>query len=302
MPRGYRNAIFAVVGIVLISLLAAAIAYAILKPEPPKFAGEEGYQEISRTYQAGDPGCQPSALKSLKPKQAERRKYACADAAEQHRFNANNLIEYRRAADAADASARFSYQQTRITVVGALLGIMTMAAAIIAAVFAGMAAYETNRGANAAENALEETDRPHMLLTEMKIDGLQLLPREEQLNLTYKFINHGKGPAWMQKVGVYLVLCDIGEVVEIDDTSIVLNATNWTIAPDNWYGTTKPTVVTVPVEKQNSVIAGTTDLFVIIWITYLDSGKRLHEHRIVMQYQTINDRLIPVNSPYWRYT
>jgi hypothetical protein len=155
MPRGYRNAIIAAVGIVILATLFSTAAFILFRPASPNLVGEVRYQAQERQRETAVTDCQPTALKILEPKQAEARKNTCTDAAELHRYNASNLIEYRRAADAAEASARFSYDQARVSVLGVVLGIATMAAAVIAAVFAGMAAYGTSRGAKATEASLK---------------------------------------------------------------------------------------------------------------------------------------------------
>lgn len=150
MSRGYRSFVLAAVAC-LIS--ATAIGF-FLQPEKPNLAGDRSYREQATSYRAGGSECEPAALERLSGRKRVRKSEACQEAEEQHRESTNQLIEARRASDAADAQAIAAYKQTGIAAWGLGAGIVTLFAALGAAVFAERAAHHTMRGAVAAEQDL----------------------------------------------------------------------------------------------------------------------------------------------------
>ena len=139
MPRGYRLFFAAAFG----CLIAALLIGWRLQPEKPNLAGDSGYREESTSYRAGGADCDPFKVSSLPVRLRQRKADACAEAKEQERKAANNLIEARRAASAADASSIAAYQQAGIAAWGLGASIVTLFAAIAAAVFAERAAFHT---------------------------------------------------------------------------------------------------------------------------------------------------------------
>src|SRR5438270_1946126 len=98
----------------VIAVVLAVIFGALLRPTKPKLAGDSGYQEQPTSYRAGGSSCEPAKIRALPAKLRSRKADACAEAEEQHRRDTNSLIENRRAAVAADASAIYAYAQARI--------------------------------------------------------------------------------------------------------------------------------------------------------------------------------------------
>ena len=150
MLRGYRDTIAPAFGV---AIAGAVLAWA-LYPEKPQLTGNIARQEQRSTYRAGGPDCLPSEIAALRGQERVRRAAVCQEAEEQYRLTTNDLVQQRRAADAADASAVLTYQQTRIAAWGVFLGFITMAAAIAAAWFARRAAIATEIAAKHAEQAL----------------------------------------------------------------------------------------------------------------------------------------------------
>lgn len=149
MPRSYRDFILTAVGIVA----SAAILSWLLYPERPQLAGEPTRQEQQPGYRAGGPDCLLAEIADLRGRERARRTVTCQEAEEQHRLAANDLVQQRRAADAANASAVLSYEQTRIAAWGVFLGFITMASAIAAAWFARRAAVATEETVKIAQEA-----------------------------------------------------------------------------------------------------------------------------------------------------
>jgi hypothetical protein len=174
----------------LAGLIALAFGYA-LQPEKPHLSGDGGYREQAGTYNAGGASCEPAQIETLPSGVRERKAEACADAKEQHRTATNGVIEARRAADAADASAVAAYDQARIAAWGMGVGIVTLIAAVFAAAFAASASHHTRRGADAAHDA----NRPWL---EVEIAGQgPLISANGDLSMRIELLltNHGRSPA-----------------------------------------------------------------------------------------------------------
>ncbi len=141
---GYRGVVLAVAGLVLL-ILGLAVGWS-LQPRQPELTSNASYQTIAADYKPGGRNCEPSRLKEL-PSDRERAKHTetCQEAAEQHRLTSNDLIQQRRAADAANAMAILTYEQTGIAAWGMALGFVTMGAAIAAAFYARSAAVHSNQ-------------------------------------------------------------------------------------------------------------------------------------------------------------
>lgn len=154
MPTSYRDIIAPAFGV---GIAGAVLAWA-LYPEEPKLTGNIARQEQQPGYRAGGPDCLPSEIANLRGRKRARRTVTCQEAEEQYRLAANDLVQQRRAADAADASAVLTYQQTRIAAWGVFLGFVTMAAAIAAAWFARRAAVATEETVGLARDSVEGAD------------------------------------------------------------------------------------------------------------------------------------------------
>lgn len=96
---------------------------------------------------------------------ADRERQACADKAEQYRLQTNDLIQQTRAANAAEAQTNLAAQAAWTAFFQTLGGLLTLAAAIAAAIYARVAAQETRNGAAAARDTLDYTQ----LVTDLQL-------------------------------------------------------------------------------------------------------------------------------------
>lgn len=158
MFRGYRIQILAAFGLALLAL-SGFLTWG-LYPEQPEISGEIGYQENREAYYPGGRDCQPTEINRLIGGKRTERAIACDEKAENHRLQSNDLIQQRRAAQAAEASAISAYYQARIAAWGLLLGGITMGAAIAAAFYARSAAVHTETAAK----MFLEAERAHLLV------------------------------------------------------------------------------------------------------------------------------------------
>jgi hypothetical protein len=194
--------------------IVALILGIALQPQQPNLAGDRGYQEQTSSYRAGGAGCEPEKIKALPIQMRERKAYACEDTQDQHREAANNFMEIRRSAIAAEASAVATSNQARIEAWGAAIGFLTLMAAAAAALFAKKAADHTDRSAKAAEDLLAHeksnsvaVNRP-WLLPERVSNGLVQatpeLPDDAGMYFQITLRNFGSRPATKT-----FVFCDL---------------------------------------------------------------------------------------------
>jgi hypothetical protein len=195
MPRGYRYVIIAAVG----CLACAGLFGWLLQPEKPKFSFNRSYEAVSATYQAGGASCQPTAIDRLPRRKRQAKTDACNETKEQHRQAASSLVEARRQADAADAGTILAYKQTGIAGWGTAVGLLTLFAALTAAIFAERAAHHTKRSADSAIQANQAArawivlqDHAHNRLQNSSINGM-LVSDGYIIKPTYR--NAGSTPA-----------------------------------------------------------------------------------------------------------
>ena len=155
MPRGNWRIIVAVVGFVIgVFFVGTTLAW-VLWPGAPDLPDYGWHDTATSDYQPGGSRCSPANINRLGThSESSGERQACEDAAEQHRLQANDLIQQTRAADAASQGVWVAYWQSKATVFGLIVGFFTLAAAAAAAYFAKLAADETKRSANSAIDAL----------------------------------------------------------------------------------------------------------------------------------------------------
>ena len=173
-------------------LAAASIVGLALQPQKPRLAGDAGYQEDHPAYRPGGSNCEPASVERLKGAERLRRADACQEAAEQHRLQANDLIQQRRAANAAEASAAFAYQQTRIGAWGLALGFVTMFAAIAAAMYARDAAQEAKRAADETKRSADAFINAERAWLFVESSGTRASPDATTVNVEINGILRGR--------------------------------------------------------------------------------------------------------------
>jgi hypothetical protein len=226
---GHWSVIAALVGIAAI----IAAARVTLEPGQPDIAVGENLQHENTKYRPGGPQCDPQWLAQIAGIEANGIRQACAEAAEEHRLKANDLIQQTRSANAAN-------EQARIARVGAFFGILTFIAAVVAASFAGFAAFETRIAARAALGAEAATrdandisrqaylaDNRPWLSMDTDISILRISDDEADAAGTVTIRNHGSTPAILADLDCHLLIGqplyeELGEHVEMLATLIRL--------------------------------------------------------------------------------
>lgn len=213
MSRSDWGLIAAAIGVLV---FAGAIALA-LYPEQPNLTGNTGYQTQAAGYRAGGPDCQPSEVDRLTGGDLSRRGINCKEAEEQHRLQTDDLMQQRRAADAADASAVFSFQQTRIGAIGAAFGLITMFAAIGAAWYARDAA--TAAKANLAhDRKVSDKELRPWISVKVKISLFDMNATNLKINYDAICTNIGQTPAYnVQVSGTLRHLTDETYIESVDE-------------------------------------------------------------------------------------
>lgn len=188
MSKSVRGFLLAALG----AFTAAVALWLFLAPtQPALYTGNDSYQPQA-TYRPGGTACDPARLNRLKNQEAVNERHRCEEAAEEYRLKVDDLRQQTRAADAAQRSSQLAVDQTRLLLLGTLLGGLTLIAAFAAANFA-------RRAAVAAENTLvhqKETGvhelRPYLHIEEMGFGNSDVLATRPDLILKIK--NFGSTP------------------------------------------------------------------------------------------------------------
>ena len=166
-----------VVVAIVVAVIASSALLAALYPEQPNLSGNVGSREKDSAYRAGGSVCDQSQVDVALGWERFRRAKACREAEEEHRLKANDLIQQQRAAHAAETSAVYAFQQTRIAAWALFLGGFTLIAASVAAYFAREAASHAGTAARQAIDANEIAKanshwqiRPYLTFKEGKVE------------------------------------------------------------------------------------------------------------------------------------
>lgn len=183
----------------------------------------------------------------------------------------------------------------------AISGFLTLLAAIAAAFYARNAAVHTERSADIAGKALDETDRPYMLLTILRINFKE--PNiDGSYPFEYRFTNHGKGPAWIKAFGIETNFITQEQVFSPENNDWQIKLKNWPIPPGNWYGSTEPGSITLDTAKVSATLEGSVICYAVCHLAYSDDRKRIHELTTVQTYRLSDGIFEPVEHPLNKYT
>jgi hypothetical protein len=145
MLKNHWRAIIAFVGYLAIS----GILWVNLRPAPPSVPAYQHLLARNSTYYPGGVACRPTQSTARAGGRKSRiDSDFCKEASEQYRLQTGNLLQQTRIADASWASADLSYRQTAIALTSAIVGLFTLLAAVIAALYA-------KRAAEAAEQSIK---------------------------------------------------------------------------------------------------------------------------------------------------
>ncbi|MCK8457036.1 hypothetical protein [Sphingomonas faeni] len=175
-PQGSNSLMQRVLWYVLAALLGSVLLIAstwVIYPQAPKLTPDNAFKQEVARFRPGGQRCQAEVIRRLKiPSRIERRAADCLDAEQKQRDQSNSILEARRAADAASASAVSAFEQTRIAALSLSLGALTMIAAIAAAWYARQAA----EGTKQSNVAYQSAARPVVVisLANFKIEALWL--------------------------------------------------------------------------------------------------------------------------------
>lgn len=182
-------------------LTIAVVSWVLLRPPPFELTGRQDQKAQRSAYSPGSPRCYPSRISSLPAGEASDERYRCEQAAEEYRLKSDDLVQQTRAADAAYAIVDLTYRQTLISLAAALVGLLTLGAAVYAAWYARRAAEETGRGAEAAEGSLtlsrnvSKAELRPWIATECAVKRFQADDKQISCEYEIVFSNLGKTEA-----------------------------------------------------------------------------------------------------------
>lgn len=138
-------------------LMVTAFLWIGFSPQQPELPNYHHSQSPIANHTPGGSGCRPEAIAALAREQVIAERIRCAEAAEEYRLKTSDLIQQTRAADAAEANVTLSYIAAQLTLLGLIIGFLTMVAA-------GAAVYYSRRAYIQASRSFEMTARPFLYL------------------------------------------------------------------------------------------------------------------------------------------
>ncbi|MCV0395895.1 MAG: hypothetical protein K5872_06515 [Rhizobiaceae bacterium] len=166
MPKGRRNTAIAI-GLILASALAIGwFTFPVL----PTLESFESGEPRNRDYRPGGRNCHPSVL-ALTPNAQVRLHQTenCEEKAEIYRQNTSDLIQQTRSANAAEAQADIASQQLWFGWFQTLGGLLTLAAAAAAAIYAREAARWTRESVNHTKTLVEFQSGAKIVIRSIRI-------------------------------------------------------------------------------------------------------------------------------------
>jgi hypothetical protein len=154
--RGLGPFVALVVVALAVTAALAAWARVYVSPRNPDLTAYQDTGGPQQDYWPGGAGCEPKRLNSLPPKDALSVRERCAVAAKNYYEDQAALKEAARSNELAEEGLRLSAQQVRAAFVQTIATVLAFGAAILAAVFAGFAAWHAKRSADADNLALAE--------------------------------------------------------------------------------------------------------------------------------------------------
>lgn len=133
-------------------------------------------------------------------------------------------------------------------------------------------------------HALMSSERPHMVVNQLKVSGLTSAPTADDkvaLQLTYRIQNYGRSPAFAKELAIVIRAA----VEELPDGLPYekVHELRGTTAPDHWYGSQYPSTVLLNADLARFVVAGNVKLFIYGYFKYADVFDRSHETRFAYQ-------------------
>lgn len=181
------------------ALLAAAIVtpslWFQLQPREPDLPAYEYVERHAYGYYPGGRSCQPEVLTTIRDgRKAAAERERCSEEAENHRLQSEDLIQQARAANAAEAEARTSYELAWMGLYGTIGGFLTLIAAGGAALYAREAARAANKSLAHNRVTSQAELRPWLEL-EVAAEIFALNEKQGSLEYRLKVTNIGKTPA-----------------------------------------------------------------------------------------------------------
>lgn len=170
-------------------------------------------------------------------------------------------------------------------------------------------AKESADAAKQAANGLLDAERPHMILSELKIAGLKRHPNRDGQVMLPEYVtitNSGRSPALLKSFAN--IVCIDKKLPPLPDYGPALPL-RWVIAPNGYFGTKQaPEEILVPSATVAEIIRGETHVWGCVMVEYEDPFKRPHQmkaaYRVVFGQNDDASIHFYADGPdsYWEYT
>lgn len=169
-----------------------------LQPREPNIAPYEALKAQAGDYQPGGSECSPAEIRRFPPdREGARKRDSCADQAERHRLEQNDLVQQTRSADAAEEVVRLTYNQSLILLAGTIVGGLTLVAAVAAAWYARHAAQAARAQIELADKTAQRQLRAYVHVQPTRVHWLEDGPA-----FTVPLENTGQTPVVSFRLGI----------------------------------------------------------------------------------------------------
>lgn len=219
-----------------------------------------------------------------------------------------NLQVQRQIADYTSQSVKLTDQAVKLTRVAITLTAVEAALFLVStavAVIATVAAWRSNK---IAEEALAQTERPHLALSVVELTGLKPDAGDGHVRFRYKIQNYGQGLAFLTRTSLFIATPE-ADALPAKANAAAHPLTHWPVPPGHQHGTVKKEGEPVELSPENrqAVLDGNRKAYVVGVIEYKDAGGRRHSHAFAYRYVRADDgteRCVPWGGDlgYWDYT
>ena len=156
-------------------------------PRHPYVPAYQGTNSADPNYQPGGFKCDPGQIAKLPRARRLDETDRCRQAAEDHRAQQQQLAESARANDMTQWNLQVLFRQARAAAAQSVFTFLAFAAAALAALFAGIAAHQAKRSADADNAALEVT---RLAAAEARRDAIEQAKRQsDQLDIAAQTVS-----------------------------------------------------------------------------------------------------------------
>jgi hypothetical protein len=208
--------------------------------------------------------------------------------------------------DKAIIDRKLAYETQRIADYTLYLAVFTALVFVVSGIV-GYAAFTTASAAKLSAEAVIDAERPHMIMDELVVSGLNSpdVNGGKNLRFSYQIRNFGRTPSFAKEMALQFYFgSELPEGQTFGGKTEIIGVT----APDLRYGVQWPNEIFIPADKIQPVIARVSNIFFLGFFKYTDVFERPHETHFAYRFEfdagADSSKHFAATEPksYWKYT